>query len=223
MDYLLAKKLLADGVLDFDRLVLKNYKAIGMSELEAFIVIELNQQQKLGNTFLSPAKLGKNLSIKQEELLGILDDLIKRNLLTIQIKKGKSGKETEIFLLDNILERIFVNYQNQINDELINQPKTYATNAEEIVDLIETQFQKQMKPLEVELVQKWLDEDKFDVLDIKKALLDAVKANRFSLSYVDSVLVKRRLKAQKADDVRYEPEKAELLKGIFDGWDKKKE
>jgi len=223
MDYLLAKRLLTEGVLDFDKLVLKNYKAIGMSEFEAIVVIELNNQMKKGNTFLSPAKLGKNLSMTQEELLGILDQLLKKELLTIQIKKAKNGKETEIFLLDNIIEKIFVNYQNQLKDELINKPKQYESNADEIVDLIETHFQKQLKPLEVELIQKWLDEDKFDVMEIKRALLDAVKANKFNLSYVDSAMLKRRLKEKNATDVRYEVENSELLKGIFDSWDKKKE
>ncbi|MDD4183988.1 MAG: DnaD domain protein [Candidatus Izemoplasmatales bacterium] len=222
MDYLLAKKLLAEEILDFDKLILKNYKTIGMSEFEAIVVIELNNQMKKGSTFLSPAKLGKNLSMSQEELLTILDKLLKKNLLTIQLKKGKNGKETEVFLLDNIIERIFVNYQNKLKDELINKPKQYESNAEEIVDLIETHFQKQLKPLEVELIQKWLDEDKFDCLEIKKALLDAVKANKFNLSYVDSVLSKRRLRDKKATDVRYEVENSELLKGIFDSWDDSK-
>lgn len=223
MDYLLVKRLLMEDVLDFDKLILKNFKAIGMSELEAIVIIELNNQTKRGNTFLSPAKLGKNLSMPQEKLLAILDQLLKKKLLTIQIKKGKNGKETEVFLLDNIIEKIFVNYQNQLKDELINKPKQYESNADEVVDLIETYFQKQLKPLEVELIQKWLDEDKFAVLDIKKALLDAVKANKFNLSYVDSVLRKRRLKEKKTTEVRYDVDKSELLKGIFDSWDKKKE
>ncbi|MGI6392180.1 MAG: DnaD domain protein [Candidatus Izemoplasmatales bacterium] len=223
MDYLLVKRLLMEDVLDFDKLILKNFKAIGMSELEAIVIIELNNQTKRGNTFLSPAKLGKNLSMPQEKLLAILDQLLKKKLLTIQIKKGKNGKETEVFLLDNIIEKIFVNYQNQLKDELINKPKQYESNADEVVDLIETYFQKQLKPLEVELIQKWLDEDKFAVLDIKKALLDAVKANKFNLSYVDSVLRKRRLKEKKTTEVRYDVDKSELLKGLFDSWDKKKE
>ncbi|NLZ61659.1 MAG: DnaD domain protein [Acholeplasmataceae bacterium] len=223
MDYLLVKRLLMEDVLDFDKLILKNFKAIGMSELEAIVIIELNNQTKRGNTFLSPAKLGKNLSMSQEKLLAILDQLLKKKLLTIQIKKGKNGKETEVFLLDNIIEKIFVNYQNQLKDELINKPKQYESNADEVVDLIETYFQKQLKPLEVELIQKWLDEDKFAVLDIKKALLDAVKANKFNLSYVDSVLRKRRLKEKKTTEVRYDVDKSELLKGLFDSWDKKKE
>lgn len=223
MDYLLVKRLLMEDVLDFDKLILKNFKAIGMSELEAIVIIELNNQTKRGNTFLSPARLKKNLSMPQEKLLAILDQLLKKKLLTIQIKKGKNGKETEVFLLDNIIEKIFVNYQNQLKDELINKPKQYESNADEVVDLIETYFQKQLKPLEVELIQKWLDEDKFAVLDIKKALLDAVKANKFNLSYVDSVLRKRRLKEKKTTEVRYDVDKSELLKGLFDSWDKKKE
>jgi len=197
MDYLLVKKLIDDGIIDFDKMIIKNYKAIGLSEVEAFIILELHQQMKQGNTFLNPTKIIKNITITKDDLLIILDGLIKRQYLSIRLKKTKSGKETEIFLLDDTIQKILVNYQLTIKNEMINQPKKFATNAEEIVDLIESQFQKQLTPLEIEIIQKWLDEDKFDFLDIKKALLDAIKANKTSLSYVDGILIKRRQKAKK--------------------------
>ncbi len=221
MDYLLVKKLIDDGIIDFDKMIIKNYKAIGLSEVEAFIILELHQQMKQGNTFLNPTKIIKNITITKDDLLIILDGLIKRQYLSIRLKKTKSGKETEIFLLDDTIQKILVNYQLTIKNEMINQPKKFATNAEEIVDLIESQFQKQLTPLEIEIIQKWLDEDKFDFLDIKKALLDAIKANKTSLSYVDGILIKRRQKAKNASEVNYDPQKSEALKVFFDSWDKK--
>jgi len=221
MDLMLTKKMIEDEIIDFDKLVLKNYKAIGLSEIEAFVIIELHHQMKQGNTFLNPSKIIKNITISKDELLEILDSLMKRQFLSIRLKKQKNGKETEIFLLDDTIQKILNNYANSINDELINQPKQYATNAEEIVDLVETQFQKQLTPLEVEIIQKWLDEDKFDILDIKKALLDAIKANKTSLSYVDGVLLRRRLKQNKKSETTYDPDKSAALKAFFDSWDKK--
>ena len=221
MDLLLTKKMIEDEIIDFDKLVLKNYKAIGLTEIEAFVIIELHQQVKQGNTFLNPSKIVKNITITKDELLEILDSLMKRQYMTIRLKKQKNGKETEIFLLDDTIQKILNNYANSIKDDLINQPKQYATNAEEIVDLVETQFQKQLTPLEVEIIQKWLDEDKFDILDIKKALLDAIKANKSSLSYVDGVLLRRRLKQSKKAETAYDPDKSAALKAFFDSWDKK--
>lgn len=221
MDCLLAKRLIEDGILDFDKLVYRQYKTIGLNEIEAFVLIELWHQKQQGNTFLSSTRIGKNLTLPKEELLVILDTLMKKDLLTIQIRKSKTGKETEIFLLDNALEKILAAYQDILRDEFINRPKKFASTADEIVDLIESQFQKQLTPLEIEIIQKWLDEDHFDLLDIKKALLDAIKGNKFSLSYVDGLLVKRRAKAKPTDSVTYNREKSEALKSFFDSLDNK--
>lgn len=221
MDYLLVKKLIEEGILDFDKLILNNYKAIGLSEVEAVVIIELNKQMGLGNTFLNPTKISKNITLPKEELLTILDGLIQKKYLSIHMRKTKAGKETEVFLLDETIQRIFLVYQKAIQEEIMNQPKQHRTSAEEIVDLIETQFQKQLTPLEIEIIQKWLDEDHFELLDIKSALLDAVKANKFSLSYVDGILIKRRAKSKKTAEVTYYPENSEALKVFFDSWDKK--
>ncbi|MBN2504743.1 MAG: DnaD domain protein [Bacilli bacterium] len=221
MEQTLIRKLIEEDIIDFNKLILKNYRLIGLTEIEAFVVIELHQQMRQGNTFLNPTKIAKNVTISKDELLEILDNLIKRQYLTIRLKKTKSGKETEIFHMDETIAKIISSYHKSMRDDIINQPKQYATNAEEIVDLIETQFQKQLTPLEIEIIQKWLDEDKFDILEIKNALLDAIKANKFSLSYVDGILVKRKAKSKNENKVNYDPGKSEALKNFFDSWDEK--
>ncbi len=222
MDKELVKKLIDEDIIDFEKLVLRNYLAAGLTETEALVVIELNRQMKSGNTFLSPAKIGKNLSLKKDDLLNILDELIKRKYVSIELKKGKNGKETEIFLLDGIIETIMANYRTKLDNEAIEQPKKYASNAEEVVDLLETQFHKQLTPLEIEIIQKWLEEDKLDILDIRKAVLDAVKAGKASLSYVDGILLRRgRAKTKKAEEATYKAENSEALKQFYDSWDKK--
>jgi len=221
LDITLIKRLIDEGIIDFEKLILRNYLDAGLSETEAFVIIELYRQMLKGNTYLSPAKIGKNLSLEKEDLLGILDNLIKRQYVTIELKKGKNGKETEVFLLDGTIQTIMANYQKEIKNEIIDKPKKYATNAEEIVDLLETEFKKQLTPLEIEIIQKWLDEDKFDIIDIKKAVLDSIKAGKSSLSYVDGILLRRRQKAKKAVETTYKAENSEALKQFYDSWDKK--
>ena len=77
MDTELIVKLIEDGVLDFNKLILKNYKQLGINEAEAFVLIELNNQKKKGATFLNPSKLVKNLSLSIDELMAILEQLMK--------------------------------------------------------------------------------------------------------------------------------------------------
>lgn len=221
MDYAVIKKLIEEDIIDFDKMLLMNYKSIGLSEVEAFLLIELHRQKKEGNTFISPSKLIKKLTIKEDRLLTLLDGLIKRKYLAIRLVKGVDGKETEDFSLDNTISKLIDVYKIKIKQEIIETNKTYDSIEEEIVDLLETQFQKQLKPLEIELIQKWVNEDNYSVDDIKQATLDSIKSNKTTLSYVDSVLLKRALNKKKSTTKKFEAKKSEALEAFFDSWEKK--
>lgn len=221
MDHAIIKKLIEDDIISFDKMLLKNYKHIGLSEVEAFLLIELFNQKKHGETFISPSKLVKKLTISEDKLLVLLDGLMKKKYLMIRLVKQANNKETEDFSLDTTVDKLVEVYKNQIKQEITTTTKTYDTVEEEIVDLLENQFQKQLKPLEIELIQKWVNEDKYPTKEIKVAVLEAVKANKSSISYVDGVLLKRSknrtMKAKKA----YKPEKSEALKAFYDSWEQK--
>lgn len=221
MDTELMVKLIEDGVLDFNKLILKNYKHLGINEAEAFVLIELNNQKKKGATFLNPSKLVKNLSLTIDELMSVLELLMKKGLVTIEMVVNESGKEAEIFHMNKAFSMILEHYKKTIEESII-VPKTkkFGSQEEELVDLIETEFQKQLTPLEIEIIRKWVSEDQFDTLEIKKAILDAIKANKYTLSYVDGILVKRRTASKKSKEVAYKSEDSEALKAFFDSWQK---
>lgn len=222
MDLRLVRKWIDEGIIDFKELILQNYKNIGLTETDAFILIELRKQSKAGMSYLNPNKLVKNVAISLDELLVVLEGLIQKNFLTLAIVKNTQGKEAETFSLDPTVEKI-LRYNNQVLDDVIlREPPKYATSEEELVDLIETQFQKQLTPLEIEIIRKWVGEDRYPLFDIKKALLDAVKANKTSLGYVDGILLKRGLAAKKEREVPYSAPEPEALKKFFDSWTAKK-
>ena len=95
-----------------------------------------------------------------------------------------------------------------------------ATVEEEIVDIIETQFQKQLNPNDIELIQKWVNEDQYSIELIKTAILDAIKANKSTLSYMDGVLL-RRNRPTTSPKKKYNPDKSEALKTFLELWEPK--
>lgn len=218
MEYAIIKKMIEDEIVDFDKLLLQNYKKIGLTEIEAFLLIELHKQRKTGETVISPSKLVKKLTISEDKVFSTLDNLITKQYLTIRLVRQENDKETEDFSLDNTIHKLIDVYRTNIKNNIVNSDKTYATVEEEIVDIIEQQFQKQLKPLEIELIQKWVNEDNYSLDLIKKSILDAVKANKSTLSYVDGVLLKRSKNMSKSKK-QYKPEKSEALKAFFDSWE----
>jgi|AntAceMinimDraft_17_1070374.scaffolds.fasta_scaffold04571_4 DNA replication protein len=221
MDHAIIKRLIDEDIIDFDKLILKNYKKIGLSEIEAFLLIELNNQKKIGETFISPTKLVKKLTIPEDKLITLLDGLMQRKYVVIRLVKI-DGKEKEDFSFENTIVKIINIYKSKIQLEITDSQKTYDTVEEEIVDLLENQFQKQLKPLEIELIQKWVNEDNYSLAEIKRAILDAVKSNKSSISYVDGVLLKRTKNSKiAAKKKKLTPGKSEALKAFYDSWEQK--
>jgi len=221
MNLPLAIKWIDDGIIDFSQLILQNYNNIGLNATDAFVIIELHKQFKSGITSLDPKKIVKKVSLSLEDLSVILNRLMQNNYLSMEIVKTESGKEAEIFNLNNTVEKI-LKYNHQVIDDLvINKPKVYATSEEELVDLIENQFQKQLVPLEIEIIRKWIAEDRYPIIDIKQGLLDAAKANKTSLSHVDSILLKRHNATKKTKTEEKLVEEPEALKTFFESWPKK--
>lgn len=221
MNLPLTIKWINDGIIDFSQLILQNYNNIGLNETDAFVIIELHKQFKSGITSIDPKKIVNKVSVSLDELLVILNRLMQDNFLSMEIVMTESGKEAEIFNLNNAVEKI-LKYNHQIMDGLvINQAKTFATSEEELVDMIENQLQKQLTPLEIEIIRKWIAEDRYPIFDIKKALLDAVKANKASLSYVDGILLKRHNIDKKNKAEQSLAEEPEALKTFFESWPKK--
>ncbi len=220
MEYPLIMKLLDDGVIDIQKLFLSNYQSIGLGETGAFIAIELYNRSKKGERLLNPEKLSKDLGIAVDLVAPVLESLMKQDLLSIEMVTGPNGKEHETYNMNKAIVKILAEIERKMAATSV-APKVYATTVEELVDIIETGFQKQLTPLEVEIIKKWVNEDRFDLLEIRKAVLDAVKANKHTLSYVDTLLVRRKSRAKGETAVKYDAGQPEALKNFFDSWPKK--
>ncbi|MCK7487200.1 MAG: DnaD domain protein [Bacillus subtilis] len=220
MDLLLIKRLLQDNILDFDKLVLAKYKTVGLSETEAMLLIELRKQSMQGSTRLQPMVLSESFKLSLDHVYTVLDRLIQGGFLTIDIVKNEEGKETEVYSLEHTAQKMLSEIEKQLELERAQLSKTYATIEEAIVDLLETNLQKQLVPLEIEIIQKWVSEYHYDFLSIRQAVLDTVKANRQSLSYTDSLLMKRFKAKLKKTELTPTAEKPEALKTFFDSWPK---
>lgn len=220
MEHILIMKLIEDGIVDIGKLVLANYKSIGLNETAAFIAIELFNRRRRGEKLLNPEKVSNDLGIPIEQVTQVLEDLMRQDLLRIEMVAGANGRESETYNLNNVVLRILAEYDKKFKTAAAG-PKNLATTEEEIVDMLETGFQKQLTPIEVEIIKKWVGEDGFQLIDIRRAVLDAVKANKHNLSYVDSLLVKRKARTKDEKAVKYDSGQPEALKNFFDSWPKK--
>ncbi|MFA7075341.1 MAG: DnaD domain protein [Candidatus Izemoplasmatales bacterium] len=216
MEVLILKKMISEGIVDFDKLLKKTYKDLGLTELEAFLLMELNNLKNKDIHFVTPKILTKKLTIKEEEAISLMDGLMQKKYLNFVLVKSENGKQKESFDIDSTYRRILEYYQTKILDEMMTSENEYDTLEDEIVELLEKNFQKQIKPLEVEIVTKWIHEFKYTKEDIKDAVFTAIKANRYSISYLDTVLLKKRQVNQDVKVKKTGKKKSQVLKEFLE-------
>lgn len=216
MEVMILKKMIAEGIIDFDKLLKKTYKDLGLTEMEAFLLMELNVLKVKEIHFVTPKILTKKLTITEEQAVALMDGLMQKKYLNFILIKGQNGKQKERFDIDLTYRKILEFYQNKILEEMMTSSHKYETLEEEIVELLEKNFQKQIKPLEVEMIIKWVHEYKYTKDDIKDAVFTAIKANRYSISYLDSVLLKKRQINQEVKIKKTGKKKSQVLKEFLE-------
>ncbi len=216
MEVLILKKMIKEGMVDFDKLLKKTYKDLGLSELETFLLMELNALKIKDIHFVTPKILTKKLTITEEEALNLMDELLRKKYLNFVLIKGENGKQKESFDIDLTYRKIIKYYQDKVINEMMKTEYAYDTLEEEIVEVIERNFQKQLTPLEVELIIKWVKEYKYTKDDIKEAVLTAIKANKYSMSFLDSVLLKKRQVNQDIKVRKTGKKKSKVLKDFLE-------
>lgn len=220
MDQELMKVLIQRGVIDFDKLVLQEYQSLNLSEREAMLIIHLQKESRLGQNRLQVDKLAALFNISSDEVYTLLDRLLQGQYLTMSLVKNEEGKEIEVYSVDNTAAKMIAQIAKQIEYNKTKESKVYATPEEAVVDLLEENFQKQLTPLEIEMIQRWFNEMHYDLMEIKKAVYDSVKSNKLSVSHVDSVLLKRQKKSNKNMKLQEPAATPEALKSFFDLWKK---
>ena len=79
---------------------------------------------------------------------------------------------------------VFLKSAEEENEEL-------KTDCAKVVALLEKEFKKILSPLDLELVHKWIYEDKFSYSKIYNAILETLKLKKTSIQYVDVILNKK--------------------------------
>ncbi|MDY0023513.1 MAG: DnaD domain protein [Candidatus Izemoplasmatales bacterium] len=216
MEVMILKKMIEEGIVDFDKLLKNTYKDLGLSELEAFLLMELNALKMKGTSFITPKILTKKLTMTEDDAFNLMNELMKKKYLNFLLIKGDNGKQKESFDIDLTYRKIMEYYQDKVLDDMMTSKNTYDTLEDEIVELLERNFQKQLKPMEVEIIIKWIHDFKYTKEDIKEAIFQAIKANRFSISYLDSVLLKKRQVNQEIKVKKTGKKKSKVLKEFLE-------
>ncbi len=200
------KLLVAEGVLDFSKLVMRYYHKLNLNENEAIALIKLHHLLMEKQGIIKPEKFSKWLSKTPKETTQILESLMEKGFLKITTYETTNGKEQETFTIDYFIDKVI----HYLDKKASNAQTSYV---QEVVEFIEDTLQKPLSPLDIELVTEWLEDDQYSYEMIKEATLEVLKRKYPSVRMIDQILVK------KLDAVQTSPKKKDVLKEFHQLWE----
>lgn len=153
------------------KLLLLNYKDIGITEQELVVLIYLlNSDSNLYN----PKDISNDLKLELVDVLTLVSAMTEKGLLNIIIE-SKSNKKAEVIDLNPLYEKL--------SFALLKEKEEDTT----IYSVIESEFARSLSPLEYSLINAWLDAGYTEEI-ITEALKEAIYNNVTSLKYIDKIL-----------------------------------
>lgn len=194
-------KLIKSHMISFKEVMVLNYKAIGLNETEAMVIILLYEQKKQKNHAISAKNILKYVTLTESQLSNLLVNLVERGYIELIIEDNN----LEHFVLTPTVEKLGeVLEANELGET------SFKDNVSQVINLLETSYQRMLTASELVIVQKWMNE-KHSLKDISNAINESIKLNKMNVKYVDAILVSRPVREQ-ADEI--DPELQKVLQQI---------
>ncbi len=150
-------------------ILFKNYRKLNITDSELIILIYLINADNMFN----PKQISKDLSFKLNETMDLINSLIEKNILKIDIVNKKVREE--IINLDELYDKLaFI---------VIDDKEKKSNN---LFDIFEKEFGRTLSPMDYEIITDWQKD--FDDKLILLALKEAVFNNVTNLRYIDKII-----------------------------------
>ena len=197
------KLMLVNNHMIIPNYLVKYYKKCDVDINEFIMLIYfLNSNEKL---IFNNKKISNDLFMEQNEVLEIINSLIEKQYISIEMNKS-NGIIEEYISLDLFFKKINACLiENDTND-----------NSSDIYSKFEKEFGRTLSPVEYETISKWI-ENNIPLNLIEAALKEAILNGVNSIRYIDKILFEWNKKGYKdSTDIIRKNNKEEYIEEIYD-------
>ena len=168
--------LLQDKPIVVPRILFNNYRKLNIDEEELIVIMLIIS---LGNKIeYNPEIFVQELNIDRHKVMGIISNLMGKNILSLEVIKN--GRKTEEYIS---LSLLYDKLLNIIIDT--DEGKVKIDNS--IFSVFENELGRLLSPMELEQIKEWVTTIKNDELIIA-ALKEAVLNGVSNFRYIDAIL-----------------------------------
>ena len=187
-------ELLKEKPLIIPRVLLKNYKTLGISD-EELIIISVIMEYGDKVTY-DPESFAKEINANKHDVMKIINSLIDRNILSFIVEKS-NRKTCEYISIDVLYNKLY-------NIVIGKEDETVVDDS--VFSVFESELGRMLSPMEIEKIKEWITSGNSNEL-ILCALNEAVLKGVNNLNYIDSILNSWKKKGYKnKEDIKKEKE-----------------
>ncbi|KZU15976.1 DnaD domain-containing protein [Lactiplantibacillus argentoratensis] len=193
----LAAALVNDGQTTIANALLAHYREIGVTNDELLVYLQFKRLIDQGNQFPDAAVIAKSLGESTNAVFQRLHEMLAKKLLTIESITADDQKIHDRYNFDGLYDKLAVALKKQPAGDQVSGQATNENRREKVFRAIQTEFGRDLSPIEMESISKWFDEDHYEPEVIELALREAVLRQVYNLTYMDRILLnwqKRNLK-----------------------------
>lgn len=175
--------------LNFERLLLLNYKKLGLSDDEALILLQTYALVESGNKFVNPSDLAFLCNFTSTKIDVIYSSLTKKGYIDTDILPNGSVITTFKKLTKELLETLTISLEEKGEKE----------ENEDIFAYMEKFFGRLLTPLEYDVIQNWKMK-KYSLKLIKAACDIATQTGNKSIRYIDTIIFEESKKKELGEE-----------------------
>lgn len=193
----LAAALVNDGQTTIANALLAHYREIGVTNDELLVYLQFKRLIDQGNQFPDAAVIAKSLGESTNAVFQRLHEMLAKKLLTIESITADDQKIHDRYNFDGLYDKLAVALKKQPVSTQASEQATSENSRQKVFRAIQTEFGRDLSPIEMQSISKWFDEDHYEPEVIELALREAVLRQVYNLTYMDRILLnwqKRNLK-----------------------------
>ncbi len=197
-------RLIKAKTISFTEEMITNYKKLQLNETELIVLILLYRRLDEQNNILSISDLTSQMTLNEEQISNLVINLVQKGFININMENS-----VESFELDGAYEALAKVLENEDDHSFKDRQDLLS----QIVLYIETTYAKSCSPADLQIINSWLDLG-YSYNQIKKAVLDSLKAKKLHLKYADAILANRN-KPVKRQTVEYDEDIKKMLDEMY--------
>lgn len=176
--------------IDFNSLLLNNYKRLKISENELVVLLLINNLLNNGNELITADLLSLKMNLSSDEIDEIMCSLVEKNYLTFaSVDKDENKLQTSLENLNRILYRELT--KTILGNEFIKSAEDNK-KVEQLYEMFSLALKRNLAPLELAKIDDWLKEG-YSCEEVSYALKKAQQDKKLTLRNIEINLRKSKI------------------------------